>query len=133
MFNATHRGVESYLRTRVESSTPEELIVMLFDGALRFTREARDAAERRDVPARAAAVSRALAIIAELQGSLDFDRGGPIAASLEELYAFVSRRLIDGSVGQKTEAFDDVLRVLTPLRDGWTTLASHPTTLASGQ
>jgi flagellar protein FliS len=132
MFTAPNRGAESYLRTKVDSSTPVELIVLLYDGALRFTQEARDAVVRGDIPARAAAVSRALAIVAELQGTLDFERGGALATSLEELYVFVQKRLVDGSAKQQVGPLDEVIRVLTPLRDGWATLASQPTTLASG-
>ena len=53
---------------------------MLYDGALRFLREARDAIERSDIAARARGVSRALAIVAELQSTLNLEEGGEIAA-----------------------------------------------------
>jgi flagellar protein FliS len=115
----TNRGIDTYRRTAVEGSTPMELVVMLYDGALRFTADARDAIVRRDIPARSQAVSRALAIISELQSTLDFNRGGQIATSLDELYSYVSGRLMDASFKQSVEPLDQAARVLSTLREGW--------------
>jgi flagellar protein FliS len=123
-----NRGIESYRRTEVESRSPLELVVLLYDGALRFTQEARDAMARRDIPARSAAVSRALAIVGELQATLDFDRGGPLATSLDELYAFVTARLMDASLRQDVGPLDEAIRVLTTLREGWMAAASPAST-----
>jgi flagellar protein FliS len=124
MSTAINRGVESYRRTEVESRTPIELVVLLYDGAIRFTQEARDAMTRRDILARGAAVSRALAIIAELQSTLDVERGGSLATSLDALYDFVCGRLMDASSRQDVGPLDEALRVLTTLRDGWAGAAS---------
>jgi flagellar protein FliS len=119
-----HHGAESYRRTAVQASTPLELVVMLYDGALRFTSIARDAIVRRDIPARREATSRALAIVGELQSTLDLERGGEIAASLDDLYSFVSTRLLDAAVKQDVKPLDDVTRVLSTLREGWIGAAS---------
>ena len=59
------RGLDSYRQTQAQSRTPVELVVMLYDGALRFLATARAAIERRDIPARREALSRTLAIISE--------------------------------------------------------------------
>jgi flagellar protein FliS len=100
-----------------------ELVVMLYDGAFRFLNEARDAMLRKDVIVRANAISRALAILTELQGTLNLQEGGPIAKHLDELYAYSISRLLDVTAKQDITAIDDVLKVLKPLRESWAQLA----------
>jgi len=117
------RGAEAYRRMAVETRSPMELVVMLYDGALRFLEEARGAIARRDVAARAEAVSRALAILTELQGTLDVKQGGEIADRLDGLYAFSISRLLDLTAKQDATAIDDIVKVLKPLRDSWAQLA----------
>ena len=113
------RGIDSYRRNALEGSTPLDLVVMLYDGALRFSAEARAAMLRRDIKARAAAISRVLAIVGELQGTLDFERGGTVATSLNGLYSFVSNRLMEASSTQHVAPLDEAIRVLSALREGW--------------
>jgi flagellar protein FliS len=98
---------------------------MLYDGALRFTAQARAAIERKDIPARREAISRTLAIITELQGTLDMEKGGPIAASLSALYVYITGRLLDAAAKQDLRPVDEAMRVLTTLRDAWADIA-HP-------
>jgi flagellar protein FliS len=113
------RGINSYRQTEVQSRTPLELVVMLYDGALRFTTEAREAIVRRDIRARQQNVSRALDIVSELQSTLDMESGGELAAELDRLYLFVRDRLVDASIKQDVKPVDDALRVLRTLREGW--------------
>jgi flagellar protein FliS len=117
------RGAEAYRRMAVETRSPMELVVMLYDGALRFLDDARGAVTRQDVPARAEAISRTLAILTELQGTLNIQQGGEIADRLDGLYAFSISRLLDVTTKQDVAAIDDVVKVLRPLRDSWAQLA----------
>ena len=113
------RGLDSYRRTAVESSSPVQLVVMLYDGALRFCSDARGAILRRDVAAKGKALSKALAIVGELQATLDLERGGDVATSLHQLYSFLTDRLLAASFSQSVEPLDQAVRVLTNLRDAW--------------
>jgi flagellar protein FliS len=122
------RGIESYRRTAIEGSTPLDLVIMLYDGALRFAGEARAAMVRRDIMARGAAISNMLGIVGELQGTLDLERGGSIAASLNGLYLYVSRLLIEASTKQDVAPLDEAVRVLSTLREGWTGAAERERT-----
>jgi len=124
------RATEAYRQTELQSRTPIELVVLLYDGAVRFTTAARDAAERRDIAARGQAVSRALAIVSELQSTLDLEQGGEVAASLDRLYRYVIDRLMTASALKELAPFDDALKVLTTLREGWTTIAQKAGTAA---
>jgi len=118
-----HNPANVYRQTEAQSRTPLELVVMLYDGALRFSTLARAAIERKDIPARRDSVSRALAIMSELQSTLDMEKGGAIAASLDSLYVYVVGRLVDAAARQDVQPVDDAMRVLTTLRDAWTEIA----------
>lgn len=126
MYSHHPRGIASYRQTEVQSRTPLELVVMLYDGALRFIVQGREAMLRRDIAARRQAVTRALAIISELQSTLDLKAGGEIAAELDRLYAYVAERLTRASIDQSHGPLDDAARVLTTLREGWSTISHAP-------
>ena len=121
-----YKGVDTYRQTQVQSRTPLELVVMLYDGALTSLGAARDAIERRDIPARRDALSRAFAIISELQSTLDVDDGGPIAASLDDLYAYASTRLLDAAKTNDVTPVNEIRRVFEILADAWRTVAVRP-------
>jgi len=113
------RGIDSYRQTEIQSRSPLELVVMLYDGALRFTADAREAMVRRDIRARQQHLSRAMAIVSELQSTLDMETGGELAEHLDTLYGFVRDRLVDASVKQDLQPLDEARRVLATLREGW--------------
>lgn len=117
------RGLSTYRQTEVQSRTPLELVVMLYDGALKFLSQARDAIERRDIPARRDASARAMAIVSELQSTLNLEAGGEIAERLDELYAFVNARILQAAVDNSVVPIDEARRVLSMLRESWVTLA----------
>ena len=73
------RGIADYKRTQVETATPVQLLVMLYDAALDNCRRAKDAIAQNDLDGKSQAVDKSLAIIGELQGSLDMEQGGEIA------------------------------------------------------
>jgi flagellar protein FliS len=122
----SYPGTRAYRVAEVQSRTPVELIVMLYDGALRFLALARDAVARRDIRTRREAISRLLAILAELQGTLDFERGGDMAVSLDALYDYMMRRIMDAAAAQDPAPLDEVRRLLETLREGWQAIAQAP-------
>ena len=122
---ALARGIDTYRRTNVHTRSPLELVVMLYDGALQSLAEAGVALARNDVAARTQAVSRALAILTELQGTLNMKDGGKIAEELDRLYAFSISRLVDVTTKRDASAIDEIVRVLTPLRDAWSQVAQQ--------
>jgi flagellar protein FliS len=116
-------GLNAYRKTEVQSRTPLELVVMLYDGALRFIGVAKDAIARGDIRGRSEAISRALAIVSELQSTLDVERGGDMAASLDDMYRYVTQRLVQSTIKNDTEPLEEVKRLLETLRDGWQQIA----------
>lgn len=118
------RGAEAYRRTEAQSRSPVELVLMLYDGALRFVAEARAAVARNDIASRGAAISRALAIVAELQNTLDVKTGGDIARELDRLYSYINIRLLDVTAKRDAAALEEVQKLLTTLREAWLQVAS---------
>jgi len=113
------RGADAYRRVEAESRSPIELVVMLYDGALRFVADARDAHQGQDLIRRARAVSRAMAIVAELQNTLNVRDGGAIAVELDRLYTYISSRLVAVNATGDAAALDEITKLLLPLRDAW--------------
>jgi flagellar protein FliS len=118
-------GLNAYRKTEVQSRTPLELVVMLYDGALRFIAVAKDAIGRGCRRGRSEAISRALAIVSELQSTLDVERGGEMAASLDDMYRYVTQRLVQATIKNDAEPLDEVKRLLETLRDGWQQIAAN--------
>jgi flagellar protein FliS len=96
---------------------------MLYDGALTSIVQARDAATARDLAAKGRAMSRGFAIVGHLQSTLNMEEGREIAEQLDRLYLFVTDKLIEFNVHGRIEALDEASRVLTTLRDAWSTIA----------
>ncbi len=119
------RAAQAYRQVESESRTPLEIVVMLYDGALRFLGDARDGHARKDLRARARGVSRALAIISELQSTLDMNQGGQVADQLDDLYTYITSRLLDVALKQDVTAIDEACKLLIVLRDAWGQLASQ--------
>ena len=121
---AATRAAQAYRRVESESRSPLELVVMLYDGALRFLGDASAAAARGDLRARAHGVSRVLAIIAELQSTIDLEKGGAVADQLDDLYTYITARLLDVAIKNDATAIDEARKLLTPIRDAWSQVAT---------
>lgn len=117
-------GVNPYLKVQIQSRTPLELVVMLYDGAIRFIRDASEAIDRKDIARRGESISRAMAIISELQNTLNMDAGGAIAKELDRLYTYVRDRMLEASVRQDPRPLEEALKVLTTLREAWGQIAT---------
>jgi flagellar protein FliS len=123
MSHSAVRGLAAYRQTEVQSRTPLELVTMLYDGALRFLAVARDAVERRDIRARRDALNRTMAIVGELQSTLNMEAGGHVAVELDRLYEYSNMRLLEAAMRNDVGPIDEVRRVFEILRDGWATVS----------
>lgn len=117
------RAAQTYLQTHVQSRSPLELVVMLYDGLLRFLGDAGSAIESGNVAGRRDAISRALAVLSELQSTLNMEQGGEVAASLDALYTYLNGRLLDASLNNDRAPIDESARLLRTLRDAWAEIA----------
>jgi len=124
MQGAMARAAQAYQQTQVNSQSPLELVVMLYDGALRYLQMASDGTRRSDLNAKREGMSRGMAIIAELQNTLNLQEGGEVARSLDGLYSYITTRLVDANVRRDPAPIDEAIRLLRPLRDAWAQIAS---------
>lgn len=118
------RGADAYYQTHVQSRSPLELVVMLYDGALRFLDQAAEAMDRGDMASKAVALSKAFAILAELQNTLNVRDGGDVARQLDALYSHMHDRLLDANVHRSSAPIREVVALLQPLRDAWSQVAT---------
>ncbi len=113
-----------YETQRVMTASPMELVLMLYDNAIRHLSAALEASEIEDYPARMQAFNhsllRAQDFVAELACSVDIERGGEMAENLNRLYEFMMRHLISANTEGRSEPVRDVMTMLKELREGWT-------------
>jgi flagellar protein FliS len=112
-------GAQNYLRTQVESASPMELVVLLYDAGVRAAETAADAMVRGDIPARRTAISKLMAIVAELQSTLDLTKGGKLAEELDGLYTYMLSRLLKAVADKDAEPIQEVRKLLSTLADAW--------------
>jgi flagellar protein FliS len=115
-------GSNAYLRDAVLTATPEQLQLMLYDGAIRFATQGRDAVARKDFETSYERLSRAQKIILEMQNALKHDVAPDLCARMASLYDFIYRKLVDGSIHRDTAAIDDALKILHHQRETWVML-----------
>lgn len=128
-----------YEDTAVQTSSPEKLIVMLYEGVIKFLRQAVSAMQSRDIERKRQSIDRALAVIQHLQSTLDRDKGGEVAVELDRLYVYITCRIMDGSVNLQVAPVEEAIKLLTTLLSGWEGVANKeperavPTTLLAQQ
>jgi len=112
-----------YREVAIKTANPIQLIVILYDGAIQSLQEAREHIKGKDIANRSRCLNRSVAIISELQASLNFNVGGDIAGSLDRLYTYMKQRIFEASVEQTIEPLNHVLGLLDNLRAAWGELA----------
>jgi flagellar protein FliS len=122
----------SYLESRILAADPVELIQILYEHALIEVRNARACQRAADIAGRAKAVTKALAILGELEGSLNHKAGGSISQNLARLYQYMRKRLLEASMTRQTAALDEVESLLATLEEGWSAMQHKTTAPASG-
>ncbi|QUE87429.1 flagellar export chaperone FliS [Exiguobacterium alkaliphilum] len=107
----------AYQNNAVTTANPQELTLMLYDGALKFTRLAKLAIEQGNPDLKNTNIQKAQAIFQEMRLTLNKDIA--ISANLDSLYEYIWRRLLDANVKNDTMILDEVLDFTTELRDTW--------------
>lgn len=121
----------AYLSTRATSSvhdaSPHKLIALLFDACSENLAIAKGAIQRKEVKAKADAIKKAMEIVVRLQASLDFEKGGQVATRLDDLYTFCTNHLALANVTNDTARIDEVYRVISELKQGWSGISETVT------
>jgi flagellar protein FliS len=115
---------QAYRQSAVLTATPEQLVVMLYDGAVRFLRQAEVALREGAWLHSFEKLGRGEAIIDELLATLNMDTG-EIAERLQAIYVFCKKTLIEARIQRESEKIGQVVALLTSLREAWAKLAEQ--------
>jgi flagellar protein FliS len=110
---------QKYKTTSIQSASPEKLLLMMYEGAIKFTKLAIKAAEEKKVAERCVNIGRAFDIVLELNNTLDHKVGGEIASRLEQLYMFITEQYTKANISGDPEPLRASLKILENLYDGW--------------
>ena len=113
---------QEYLKNAVMTANPEQLHLMLYDGAIRFATRGREALQAGNREEAFNALDRAQRIVLELSDGLRPEANPKLAERMAALYSFIYRRLIDANLHQDEKASDDALRILRHQRETWVML-----------
>lgn len=106
-----------YMRNKVMTATPAELTLMLYEGAVKFGNISIKAIEDGDIATAHANIVKVQNIIDEFRRTLDFKY--PVAQDFENVYSYLSRRLIEANVHKDKEIMEEVVKHLRSMRDNW--------------
>ena len=115
--------LQSYKTISLETAPPGQLVLMLFDGAIKFLERAKlgfgieDPVEMNETVHNN--ITRAQDISSELNSTLNMDQGGEIAVVLRDLYAYLDKRLFESNIRKELEGVQEVIDRLSTVQAGW--------------
>jgi flagellar secretion chaperone FliS len=113
------KGLGRYQDMKVQTASPAQIMIMLYDGAIRFSLQAKKKIEAKDFEGKGVFISKTQAIIDELMNSLDFNIAPELCTNLQQLYIYINERLTHANIKMEAEAMNEVIELLNTLRDGW--------------
>ena len=126
--------LQSYKTISLETAPPGRLVLMLFDGAIKFLEKAKLGFDIEDPVEMTETVhnniTRAQDIINELNGTLNMDQGGEIAVVLRDLYVYMENKLFESNIRKEIEGVQEVIDRLSTLQEGWSEMLEQETAVA---
>jgi len=119
-------AAQAYLQTNVTTNTPGEIVIMLYDGAIKFLNRAKEQIEKKDYAGKGISISKATDIINELSSSLNTEKGGALAENLHKLYFWCITRLAMGNLKMDTAIISSVIQVLSGLKAAYVQIQNLP-------
>ncbi len=117
---ADYPAHNAYLNTQVKTASKEQLLLLLFDGALKFAHQTKVAIEARNIEAISTNSIKVQSIVSELMSSLDDDLiSEELYKNLINLYAFVHKRMVSANLQRKTSFVDEAIQIIERLRGIW--------------
>ncbi len=116
---------QEYRKNAVNGASPVRLVIMLYDGSIRFMESGKQAILAKDLQKQNDQLQRAQKIVLELMSSLDMQKGGEIAQNLLGLYTFVIEQLIEANMKDLTGPVDESIKIMSSLRESWVQIESQ--------
>lgn len=114
-------GLGAYKKTSVQTASKEQILLMLYQAAIKNCRKAIDAIDAKEIAKKGEYIGKLQDIIMELSNSLDFEVGGDIAKELSSLYDYMIYQTTQANIKINKDPLEGVLSVLTTLYEGWST------------
>ena len=114
-----HRFSNEYRHNEVATSSQGKLIIMMYEGALKFVTLAIEGIDSKDLSKKGKYINKTHDIINELSCALDMKKGGDVAQKLESLYQFILHQLTLANIKSDRKALESIVNVLTPLMEAW--------------
>jgi len=112
-------GANQYRQTAVKTAHPGQILIMLYEAAIRNVKKAIICIDQNDVAGKGQAIVKAHDIVNELMNTLNFDIGGQVARDLERLYGYMSEQLLKANLNNSKEPLESVLKNLETLLSAW--------------
>ena len=116
---AQGRFIQEYQKGAVNGASPLQLVIMLYDGALRFMEAGKHAMIGKDLEKQNQNLQRAQKIVVELMACLDMQQGGEVAKNLLALYTYALEQLVQANLKDSPDGIDRSIRVFSELRESW--------------
>lgn len=113
------KAAQAYFATQIATTTQGQLLLLLYDGAIKFLKQARVKIEERNYAQKGILISKAIDIINELNQSLNKEKGGRIADNLNSLYMFCALQLAKANLRMSVKMVDEVINILSSLRQAY--------------
>ncbi|MFW6378180.1 MAG: flagellar export chaperone FliS [Bacillota bacterium] len=110
---------QQYAKTKIQTASSGDLVIMLYQGCIKFMRLARKSMEQGDIPNTNNYLIRSQDIIMELLTTLDNEKGGEVARNLAALYEYMHRELIQANLTKDPEPIDQVEEIMLELLEAW--------------
>ena len=107
----------NYANTKVQTATPAQLTLMLYDGAIKFCNLAIEGVENKDIQKAHTNIKKVEAIVEEFRATLNFKY--PVAKDFDNVYEYMERRLLEANIKKDKEILEEVLGHLRTMRDTW--------------
>ena len=121
-----------YRKNEISTSSQGRLILMMYEGAIKFATMALQSIEKGDINGQGKYINKTHDIINELSLALDLKKGGEVAQRLESLYQYMLSQLTLANIKADRKALEMVLKILSPLADAWRQLFHASTNTGEG-
>ena len=118
---------ETYKQTQIQTANQGRLIVMLYEGAIKFLNSAIAAIKEKKYDEANNNIIRAEDIVTELLVSLDYEKGGDIAKKLASIYIYINQQLLEANITKTIQPIEVVVQLMMDLKESWEQIADQTT------
>ena len=111
-------GYNAYKTNSINYASKDQLLLMLVDGAVKFSKVAKQAIEKKNIKDAHNAITRTEDIFTELRASLDV-RAGDWAKQMFEIYGFINEKLVEANIKKDVQIIDEIIPLIEEIRDIW--------------